>query len=170
MKGERKMRKVASIVAMVLAMVCVFSGCDFKAEKEYEANLQTVLEEIASSKQDVDDSMTSVAGSIGDLEEVTEETFQPVLEKIKVAEEKCETLGALEAPEKYAEMQNLIKQSADKMLEAYGKYRDGINLIVEARDESALEEITTVLTEGDDAMTEAGNLMTQAGNLQGENE
>ena len=152
MKGERKMRKAASIVAMVLAMVCVFSGCDFKAEKEYEANLQTVLEEIASSKQDVDDSMTSVAGSIGDLEEVTVEGGPPA------------------APEHSAELQHLIQQRADNKLEAYGKYRDGINLIVEARDESALEEITTVLTEGDDAMTEAGNLMTQAGNLQGENE
>lgn len=165
-KGEQKMKKTMGVAALMLALVCVFAGCDFKAEKEYEANLQTILGEITSSKQAVDDSMQSSAGSIGNATEITEDTFKPVLEKIEAAEEKCKALSALEAPEKYKETQKLLKQSADKMLEAYSKYREGMSKMVGAGADIDMDSITKLLTDGDSAMTEAGKIMTEAGNLQ----
>lgn len=144
-------------------MVCMFAGCDFKAEKEYEASLQTILEEVASSKQAVDDTIQNIAGSVQGADEITADTFKPVLEKIEAAEEKSKAMGELVAPEKYKETQALLKQSADKMNEAYSKYREGMDMM--SGENADMQGATKLLTEGDSAMTEAGKLMTEAGKL-----
>lgn len=155
---KNTMKRIATF-ALVLVMILAMTACgagDAAAELKYSQDITELLNELTESSNTFSADLTTF------FEDITDENRETILADLDALEDVYTRISELEAPEKFAGFQALMKESADYGFQGIEVYRTELSTVTDdTLDQDFLDRIGV----GDEHMQNAAQKLLEAAEL-----
>lgn len=154
----KNMMKRIAVLALALVMLFAVTACGSSAadELKYSQDVVALMNELTEASNTFSSDITTF------FEDITDENREMIMGDLDTMEDVYTRIKALKAPDKYADFQALLNESADYGFQAIEVYRTELGTVTDdTLDEAFLERVTV----GDEHMQNAAQKLLDAAAL-----